>query len=166
MEVFPMIFKVQQMQGVTWKDLVEIPDDYRKDVNGNHIERGTICKVEANDRSKYVIVVGLKENSAVIGLDLNLRKALNAHLDKDYEFMLREASCLGRLAFTCSLSDPAYRIPAQISIIALILGTILGLIGVFLGGIPLYEEKYGPIFTHQSTVSSGVQDPGKPKSAK
>lgn len=48
----------------TWKDIVRIKKDYRKDRHGEHIRRGTICRMSANDRSKWVIVHGRKPDDA------------------------------------------------------------------------------------------------------
>ncbi len=157
-----MQLTVQQVRGETWKDLVEIPYQWRTDSKGNHIHRGTICKMKGNGKSRYVIVVGLKDPAAVIGLDLNLREAFDVKDGRQYDFEFFRASWVGQLLFGWAASDPAYRIPAQLSLISLFLGTFLGMVGLILGSIPLYEEKYGPLFRHQSNVSSAAPSPGSP----
>jgi hypothetical protein len=118
----------------TWKDMVQIPADSREDIQGNHISRGTICKIAANGHSRLVIVHGLKNATKVIAMDLNLRRALGVHIDTVCNFELRPVSWIGHLRFTWSASDPAYRVPGQLSLISFVLGSVLGVLGLILGG--------------------------------
>jgi len=117
-----MMLTVQNIgAGEAWKDIVQIPNKVRNDMNGKHIPRGTVCSIKANGRSRYVIVRGLKHAGNVIGMDLNLRLALKTSLGHTADFELRRASWIGYLRFTWSASDPVYRVPAQISIVSFIL---------------------------------------------
>ena len=51
-------------------------------------------------------------------------------------------------------SDPGYHIPAQLGLFSFLLGTVLGIVGVVLGGILLHEELHGPIFKDVSDLSA------------
>ena|ERR1700722_15780817 len=81
-----------------------------------------------NDRSKLVTVHGCpKPGAGIIQLDSKLRVDLRLEEDKPYDFQLRPLSWLGHWRWAWNASDPSFRIPAQISLISL----ILGLIGLF-----------------------------------
>ena len=144
----------------SWKDIVRIPEPYRTTVHGDHIGRGTICKLTVNDKSKYVIVRGSKRKARTINMDLNLRLFLKVKEANLYDFELRKASWFQCLLFAWSASDPIYRVPAQLSLISL----ALGLLGLFLGVVPLlHRDQCTP--PPQSTESSAPPIPGKPNSA-
>ncbi len=102
----------------TWKDIVRIKKDYRKDLNKKHIPRGAICRITVGDRSKWVIVHGRESNDEVIQMDLNVRLALGVETNNIYDFTIERLSWLKSLWFPWKASDPIYRLPAQLSIVS------------------------------------------------
>ena len=113
-----------------WKDIVRINKAYRKNQLGQHIARGTICRMRVGDRSKWVIVHGRETADAVAQMDLNVRLALGVDLHGSYDFTLEPMSWIRSLWFPWMASDPVYRLPAQLSVVSLIVGFILGVLGI------------------------------------
>jgi len=133
--------KVKDLQAEdTWKDIVRIPKKHRKDHKGDHVVRGTICCLTVGTNSKWVVVHGREHDDAVIRMDLNARLSLNVKSETEYDFTLKKLPWLKRLWFPWRASDPIYRLPAQLGLIALILGTVLGLIGILIGLIPIWKH--------------------------
>ncbi len=143
----------------TWKDIVRIKKDYRKDRHGKHIRRGTICRITVGDRSKWVIVHGRRADDAVIEMDLNVRIALDVDAGKPYAFTLDRLTWIRSLWFPWKASDPIYRLPAQLSIVSFLLGVILGVLGIIVGLVPLFEKQARPASqpTHVSIPTQGLK---------
>jgi hypothetical protein len=116
-------------RGDTWKDVVRIPHAYRKNSEGDGVPRGAICKLTANGKSKMVSVRGSSSKEPVIQMDSKLRHKLHLNVGDSYDIVLKPTSWFGNLRWAWFASDPAYAIPAQISLISL----LLGIIGLFLG---------------------------------
>jgi hypothetical protein len=155
-----MNFVVQNLPAEdTWKDIVRVKEKYRKYSNGAHIHRGTICRIQLGTKSKWVIVHGRKTEEPIIQMDLNVRLALGVHLGEVHDFTFERLFWIQTLWFPWKASDPGYRIPAQLGLISFFLGTVLGILGALLGGIPLYEEIRGQIFKHQSNEYSVTPTP-------
>jgi hypothetical protein len=144
-----------------WKDIVRVKKQYREYGKGGHIHRGTICRIRTGAKSKWVVVHGRKTDEPIIQMDLNVRLALEVHQGETHDFTFESLTWIQTLWFPWKASDPGYRIPAQLGLISFFLGTVLGLVGVILGGIPLYEEYHGPIFKHQSGGSSAASTLGR-----
>jgi hypothetical protein len=121
----------------TWKDIVRIKKEFRKDTKGNHINRGTICRITVEGKSKWVVIHGRETDDPVIQMDLNVRLGLGVKTGKTYDFAIEKLSLVQRLWFPWRASDPIYRIPAQLGLISFILGSVLGVIGVVLGIVSL-----------------------------
>jgi hypothetical protein len=134
-----------------WKDIVRIPNKHRRDHNNKHISRGRVCCVTVGKRSKWVIVHGLDTQDAVIRMDLNVRLALKLKNDHDYDFTFRKLGWLQTLWFPWRASDPIFRLPGQLGLIALFFGLLLGGLGIYLGLIPLYNEYQKNKHVQQST---------------
>ncbi|HLY99529.1 MAG TPA: hypothetical protein VKT33_10765 [Candidatus Angelobacter sp.] len=132
----------------SWKDIIRIKNKYRKDSKGRHIRRGSICCVSVGDKLKWVILHGREDDDAVIQMDLNARLALGVKKGQTHDFQLERLSWLKSLWFPWKSSDPTYRVPAQLSLIALILGVVLGVVGIVIGLIPIYENHHRAS-THQ-----------------
>ncbi|MGD1097238.1 MAG: hypothetical protein ABSB35_35290 [Bryobacteraceae bacterium] len=145
----------------TWKDIVRIHEPERVDEKGIIIPRGTICCLTIGGKSKWVVARGLGKKKGLILMDRNVRHDLEVDVGQACDFTLRRVGWLKALWFPWKASDPLYRVPAQLGLIAL----FLGVVGVILGAMPLYEEKYGPIFKHQSIESSATPAPGSPNPA-
>ncbi len=116
-----------------WKDLVRIPHEYRVDVNSKRIRRAKICEVTINGKTRLLAVRGCEEKDARILVDSPTRHKLDIDVGKSYEVKLRPVWWFGYWKWAWSAADPAYRVPAQISLISL----VLGIIGLFLGLWPI-----------------------------
>jgi len=141
----------------TWKDIVRIKKEYRRDRNDNHIPRGVVCRITTGDKSKWVIMHGREPEDNVIQMDLNARLALGIKKNRSYDFTLERLSWIRSLWFPWKASDPMYRLPAQLSVVSLILGIILGVLGILVGVVPIYQESQKKAAIHQSTGSSASQ---------
>lgn len=150
----------------TWKDIVRIKKHYRRDFKDHFIPRGTVCRISCGKNSKWVIVHGRESDDAVIQMDLSVRLALEVEPGNDYDFKIERLSWLRSLWFPWKASDPIYRVPAQLSLVSLFLGVGLGLVGILVGIVPLYEEKHGRIFAPPSSESSAAPGPSAPSPAR
>jgi hypothetical protein len=117
----------------TWKDIVRIKKDWRKDRAGSHISRGKICRISVGKKSKWVIVHGREPTDNVIQMDLTSRLVLETDVGKTYDFTLDKLSWFRSLWFPWKASDPLYRLPAQLSIVSFFLGVVLGVLGIIVG---------------------------------
>ncbi len=129
-----------------WKDMVRIPRDYRVDVKGKRIRRAKICKVTINEKSKLLAVRGCPEKDARILVDSPTRHDLEIDVGNSYEVELRPVWWYGYWKWAWGAADPAYRVPAQISLISL----VLGVIGLFLGLWPIISPHLFGHFAHPS----------------
>jgi hypothetical protein len=133
-----MNFEVRNLPAEdAWKDIVRVKNQYRQYSNGDHIHRGTICRIRMGAKSKWVVVHGRKTDEPVIQMDLNVRLALGVHEGETHDFSFERLSWIQTLWFPWNASDPGYRIPAQLGLISFFLGTVLGAIGVVLGVMAL-----------------------------
>jgi hypothetical protein len=123
----------------TWKDIVRIPNKHRKDHKNKHVNRGIVCCLSVDEKSKWVVVHGLDTDESVIRMDLNVRLALKLRQDRTYEFRLKKLPWWKAIWFPWRASDPIYRLPGQLGLIALVLGIVLGLIGIV---VPIYQEGH------------------------
>jgi hypothetical protein len=144
----------------TWKDIVRIKKDYRKDAKGIHIRRGTICRITLGEKSQWVIVHGRETDDPEIQMDLNVRLNLKVKKGQSYDFTIEQLSWIRSLWFPWKASDPLYRVPAQLSLISFFLGLILGLAGLL---VPFVQDHHAPV--PQSSVSSAAPTPAAPAPA-
>jgi hypothetical protein len=114
-----------------WKDLARVPKEHRVDGSGKRIRRAKICKVIIGDKHKLLSIHGCQKKDAVILMDSITRDDLGVHEGNSYEVELQPVGWLGYLRWASVAADPAYRIPAQISLISLLLGVIGFILGVF-----------------------------------
>ncbi len=147
----------------TWKDIVRIDKHNRKDFEGKHINRGSICRLCLGNKSKWVVVHGRKTVEPVIQMDLNMRLQLDVTEGEAYDLTLRKMSWLRSLWFPWKASDPLFRLPAQISLISF----GLGLLALILA-IPPSWDWMNAHFRHQSSASSAAPTPAAqaPEAAK
>lgn len=117
-----------------WKDMARIPHAYRKDASGKNIRRNKICDVTIGGKHKLLAIRGCSEKDARILLDSPTRLELAVRVGDSCEVDLNPVRWLGYWRWAWNASDPAYRVPAQISLISL----ILGVIGLFLGALALW----------------------------
>jgi hypothetical protein len=107
-----------------WKDMARIPRDYRVDGNDERIRRAKICEVTINGKSKLLSVLGCSEKDARILVDSPTRDDLEIEAEHPYEVKLRPVWWYGYWKWAWNAADPAYRVPAQISMISFLLGVI------------------------------------------
>lgn len=102
-----------------WKDMARVPHRFRIDVNGNHIRRGTICKVGIGDKETLLAVRGSpRRGIPEILLDSPTRRELGVKRGLTYAVELRPVGWIGYCRWAWQADDPAYRLPAQISLIS------------------------------------------------
>jgi len=117
-----------------WKDMARIPSHYRVGANGKSLGRAKICKLTINNRHKLLAIRGCSGNDAIILLDSPTRVELDLRVGTAYEVVLHPVGWLGYWLWAWNAADPAYRVPAQISMISL----LLGIFGLFLGAVSLW----------------------------
>jgi len=127
----------------TWKDVVRINGKFRTGAGGQLIPRGTPCALRARTEgpSKWVVVHGRESPDPVIQMDLNVRLALEVKEGETYDFSLQPLSWIRSLWFPWYASDPNYRLPAQLGLLAAIIGTVLAALGIVLALVPILEHK-------------------------
>ena len=118
----------------SWKDMARIPKNHRVDVRGKRIRRATICNVTIGDKNKLLALRGCRDRDARILLDSSTRLDLDVQVGESYEVELHRVGWLGYWRWAWDAADPAYRVPAQISLISL----VLGVIGLLLGALSLW----------------------------
>lgn len=119
----------------SWKDMARVPKDYRVDANGKRFSRSKVCKVIVGDKHKLLAIHGSPEKDARIMLDSPTRIDLgHLKVGSSYDVELRPVGWLGYWRWAWNASEPAYRVPAQISLISL----VLGVIGLLLGALSLW----------------------------
>ena len=128
------------------------------------MHRGKICRLTVGNRSKWLIVHGVDNDQPVIEMDLNARIGLGIKKGNEYEVKIEQLGWLLALCFPWKASDPAYRLPAQLSIIAFILGVIFGVLGIAVGLVPIYNERHkAPLPQHSEPSTVPTPGPRAPK---
>ena len=123
-----------------WKDMVRVPGIHRADGSGKRIRRAKICNVIIGGKQKLLSIHGCPNEDPIILMDDITRHDLGVHAGDSYEVELHPVRWWGYLSWAWAAADPAYRVPAQISLISLILGVIGLFLGV-LGLIPLLKAR-------------------------
>ena len=114
-----------------WKDIARIPWRHRTDSRGRTIKPPTICTVTVGSKSKRLSIRGWDEtDDPVILLDRTTRLELGVEIGQTYEVALKPVTLVGSWIWACRSADPAYRFPAQMSLISLALGVISLALGV------------------------------------
>lgn len=118
-----------------WRDLVRLPREFRTDIAGEHIHRGSICEITINGRRKLLTVRGWDEGGDVIMLDQSTRQHFDIHAGDIHEVQLKRGGWIAHVRWAWNAADPGYRIPFQISMVSL----ALGLVGLLLGVISMLK---------------------------
>jgi hypothetical protein len=126
-----------------WRDIARIPRVHRVDVNGKRIRRAKICKVTIRGKHKLLAVRGSPEPDARILLDSPTRIDFDVDIGTAYDVELRPVGWLGYWRWAWGAADPAYRVPAQISLISFFLGLlalVLGILGSWEGFLHAWQK--------------------------
>ena len=123
------LYKQSTKQGKynVYRDIIRISERHRKDINGNLIKEGSICKVIVQDRTVYAILRGLSEGeflSPEIEIDERLRNQLKINADDYVDFLFKKSGFWGEFIWAWKASDPAYRISARMALLSVILGVL------------------------------------------
>src|SRR5438045_3886629 len=93
-----------------YRDLVRIPESFRKDPNGRRIRESTVCQIAVKDRSTLVSVRGLAEEARpIIRMDEKTRLDLGIIDQKEYEFVLTPVGWVKQFRWAWNSSDPTAR---------------------------------------------------------
>ena len=117
-----------------YRDIVRIPELYRKDSKGKTIPEGSVCEISAKTNSIFAIIRGkgdIEEGS--IWLDERERNLLGLFVGEEVEFKLESVGFIGQICWGWRASDVAYRIVTRLAVTSV----ILGIIGLFLGILSL-----------------------------
>lgn len=99
------------------------------------VDRYDIIKLTVGNQSKSVTVLG-NDSPGVINIDIDLRNQLGVDDGRHYEFEVEKLGLFRQFLWQWYATDPAVRLPAQLSIISFILGAI----GLFLGIISIWPS--------------------------
>ncbi len=111
--------------------LVRLNDRYR-----GKIDRYRIVEITNNNNQKSLKVVILGHDSQdAIFMPYDIRTKLGVLKGGELDFDIKSVGLCGSLLWYLSAPDPAVRIPAELTLI----GVVLGFLGVLLGAISLYK---------------------------
>jgi hypothetical protein len=115
-----------------YKDLVRIPENFRKDKDGKTIEESTVCWIHGAPRVSLAVLRGYQKqpNGPEIHMDDRTRNRLGVHLGESYEFEFKVAGLWGELKWAWRASETGYRVASRLAIVGLILG-LLAFLPVF-----------------------------------
>jgi len=127
----------------TWKDIVRINKSLRHDIHGRFVRRGTPCALRKgrDGPCKWVVVHSRESPDAVSQMDLNVRLALDVREGEICEFSLETLSWIRSHWFPWWASDPIYRLPAQLGLLSAAIGTVLAVLGIVVGLVPLFKRQ-------------------------
>jgi hypothetical protein len=123
-----------------WRNLkvwyLERPDTYRdmarvnQDSRGRRVMERGVYKIKVKGgKSALLAVRGLAEHDT-LAIDAVTCKKLGLKVGETREIAFDSVGPLGKLAWSMSASDPAYRTAAQLGAISLILGVLSLMLGV------------------------------------
>jgi hypothetical protein len=114
-----------------YRDIVRVPELYRKDSKGNTIPEGNICKISAKNGSIFAIVRGKGDaGQESIWLDERERNVLGLAVGEEAEFKLKSVGFIGQICWGWRASDVAYRIVTRLAVASVILGIVSFLLGI------------------------------------
>lgn len=121
-----------------YRDIVRVPEQYRRDKKGAIIPEGSVCKLTVAGRTVYVIVRGNIETiEPTIRMDERLRNLLMVDNHDVVEVQIARTRLWGQFLWAWNASDPAYRVAAKMAL----LSVALGLIGLVTGVISLVGRR-------------------------
>lgn len=111
-----------------YKDIIRIHKSRRGQIHSGHLVRVSV----RDGKSTIAAVRGLDPGEEDwIRLDLAMRRRLGVELGGPYDFTVRRANPWEALQWATKATDPAARIATWIAIWSGIIGTLLGVLGLF-----------------------------------
>lgn len=116
-----------------FKDIIRVPEIYRKDNKGKIIPEGSVCDVSANQKNVTAILRGVpreelmvqisSHEDKIVKIDDKLREKLKVKVWDNVEFTFNKIGILKAYwwAAFCA-SDPTYKIVTQLTLFSVILG--------------------------------------------
>lgn len=123
-----------------YRDIVRIPEAYRKDSHGTTLAEGEVCKVTAQSKnqSAFAILRGKQDcQDEAVWMDERTRNRLGLTVGEQVPFDLKTVGLWGQWRWAWSSSDPAYRVTARLAL----LSVLLGLLGVVLGIVSVWLSR-------------------------
>jgi hypothetical protein len=119
-----------------YRDIARIPEEYRKDVHGQRVDRGNVCELLCKETGNkaFVVLYGSRREGAHIGVDNRTRRKLDIKPDHSYEFELISSGFWGEVRWALESGDVVHRFSSRIALVSL----ILGLAGIALGILSVY----------------------------
>ena len=122
-----------------YRDIIRVPEQYRKDTNSNLIKEGSVCKVIVRSWVVYAILRGISEsNYPEVQIDERLRNKLEVNVDDEIDFVFKISGLWGQFMWAWNASDPAYRISARMCLLSIILGILALILGILALGLSIF----------------------------
>lgn len=123
-----------------YHDIARIPEEYRKDPEGERIERGVVCQLFCKDTAKktFIVLYGSTRDGADISIDNRTRKNLDVRVDRSYDFELTRAGFFGEVFWALESGDVVHRFSSRLALLSF----FLGVIGLALGIISIIESLH------------------------
>ena len=124
----------EQLKGDVYRDIVRIPENYRRDSQDRLVPEGTVVKLIVSNGAPRTVFVWLRGTKGVKGetepwirMDDKTRNDLGVDQGQKYDFRIEHVNICGRLRWALDSSDPALRVAVQLGVISVVLG-VLGLV--------------------------------------
>ena len=111
----------------TYLDIARIHREYRKNRQGQTIDRGAVCRIYCVDTGNewFVIIHGAPASAGkTIRIDDHVRHRLGVEKNRTYEFDLRRADVCGQIWWALHATDIRFRFPATIALVSVGLGIV------------------------------------------
>ena len=114
-----------------YRDIVRVPELYRKDSKGKTIPEGNVCKISSKNNSIFAIVRGKGDaEEESIWLDERERNLLGLLVGEEVEFKLKSVGLLGQICWGWRASDIAYRVATRLAVASVVFGILGFLLGI------------------------------------
>lgn len=114
-----------------YRDIVRVPELYRKDFKGKTIPEGNVCKISSKNNSIFAIVKGKGDaEEESIWLDERERNLLGLLVGEEVEFKFRSVGLFGQICWGWRASDIGYRVATRLAVASVVLGIFGFLLGI------------------------------------
>ncbi len=127
------------LEDEVYHDIARIPEEYRKDPQGQRISRGEVCQLRCKEtgRKVFIVLYGGSKGTE-IRIDNRTRRNLEVKVDHDYEFELIPSGFWGEVRWALESGDVVHRFSSKVALVSL----FLGLVGVALGVVALFVSRH------------------------